>query len=108
MRPEIPVEGIIYVSNLGNAPGVQFKLWVEGLPQDSYEVGLAPILFPGAEKGIPIRLYHPRRSDYAAGVHRLCFRVEAPETYPGESTVVNREIRFLPYYSHTLRLLSVG
>jgi hypothetical protein len=107
VSPENPLEGIIYVSNLGNAPGVQFKLWVEGLPADSYEMGLAPILFPGAEKGIPIRIFHPRRPDYVAGIHRLVFRVEAPETYPGESPVVNREIRFLPYYSHTLRLLSV-
>jgi hypothetical protein len=107
INPELPVEGIIYVSNLGNAPGVQFKLWIEGLPEDCFEIGPAPILFPGAEKGIPFRLYHPRRPGFIPGSHNLTFKAEALDVYPGESTVVNREIRFLPFYSHTLRLLSV-
>jgi hypothetical protein len=107
INPDLPAEGIIYVSNQGSAPGVQFKLWIEGLPSDCYEISPAPILFPGAEKGIPFRIIHPRRPGFAPGTHSLSFKAEAPEPYPGENAVVNRDIRFLPFYSHTLRLLSV-
>jgi hypothetical protein len=107
VNPEGPLEGIIYVANLGGAPGVQFKVWIDGLPAESCEIGPAPILFPGAEKGIPFRLYHPCLSNYPAGTHQLSFRAVAADAYPGESATLSREIRFLPFYRHSLRLVSV-
>jgi hypothetical protein len=107
INPDNFTEGIIYISNLGNVPGIQFKLWIEGLPPECYEIGPAPILFPGAEKGIPFRLRHPRRPGYAAGTHPLFFKAEAPDAYPAESAIVKNEIRFSPFYSHTLRLMSL-
>ncbi len=106
LSPETPMEGTIYVCNQGNETGVQFCLELEGLPADCYEIAPAPILFPGAEKGIPFRLRHPRRPEYPAGVHKIVIRAEAIDAYPGAKASISREIRILPFYSHTLRILS--
>lgn len=104
---EAPLEGVMYVSNLGSKPGVQFNLALEGLPPDCFEIGSAPILFPGAEKGVSFRIIHPRRPAIVAGTHTLCFVATAEEAYPGEGVTVSREIRIAPFYSHSLRFLSL-
>ncbi len=106
LSAEKPVEGTVFVCNQGNLPGVQFNLALEGLPSDCYEIGPAPILFPGAEKGVFLRLHHPRRPGYAVGMHKITIRAEAVEAYPGESSVAARDIYIAPYYKHTLRILS--
>jgi hypothetical protein len=105
LDPENPIEGAITIRNQGNKPGVQFKLEVEGLSPDSYEVGPGPILFPNAEKKVPLRLYHSKGPQPPAGDHRIRIRVTAPEAYPGESASVSRVVRVLPFYDHTLRLV---
>jgi hypothetical protein len=106
LSPDIPLDGVIYVCNQGTATGVQFYLQLEGLPQDCYEIAPAPILFPGAEKGVPFRLHHPKKPDYPAGFHKIVIRAQATDAYPGISSTVSREVRVLPYYYHTLRILS--
>lgn len=106
LSPDIPLDGIIYVCNQGTATGVQFYLQLEGLPQDCYEIAPAPILFPGAEKGVPFRLHHPKRPDYLAGPHKIVIRAQAIDAYPGINSTVSREVRVLPYYNHSLRILS--
>lgn len=107
LSPERPVDGMLYVSNLGNAPGVQFRLGMEGLPGDCYEIGPAPILFPGAEKGVPLRIWHPKRSSVSAGTQRIALWADAVEAYPGEIVTQTRDLRILPFYNHTLRILPV-
>jgi hypothetical protein len=106
LAPDHPLEGSITVSNRGNRPGVQFKLEVEGLEPDCYELGAGPVLFPGAEKGVVFRLVHPCRPRPLAGEHRFSVRATAPDAYPGESAVAPQVIRILPYFSHTLRLVT--
>jgi hypothetical protein len=107
LDPERPLEGSVVVHNLGNKPGVQFKLEVEGLEPDCYEMGPGPILFPNVEKAVFLRLYHPRGPRPVAGDHTIRIRATAPEAYPGESTTVSRGIQILPFYNHALRLMTV-
>jgi hypothetical protein len=107
LSPERPIEGMIYVSNMGNAPGVQFRLGLDGLPADCYEIGPAPILFPGAEKGVPLRIWHPKRSSVMAGTQRVALWADAAEAYPGELVTQTRDLRILPFYNHTVRILPV-
>jgi hypothetical protein len=107
LDPGSPLEGVITVRNLGNEAGVQFRLEVEGLDADCYEVGPGPILFPNVEKGVSLRLYHPRRSSLLAGRYQIHIRAAAPEAYPGESVMISQEIQVLPFYSHALRLMLV-
>jgi hypothetical protein len=107
LDPGSPLEGMITVRNLGNEPGVQFRLEVEGLDADCCEVGPGPILFPNVEKGVPLRLYHPRRSSLLAGRYQIHIHATAPEAYPGESVTISQEIQVLPFYSHALRLAAI-
>jgi hypothetical protein len=102
--PDRPISGAVVVSNLGAKPGVQFRLEVDGLPADCYEIGPGPLLFPGAEKAVPVRLAHSRRPDPRAGPQRVTFRASAPDAYAGEAAVVSQEITVMPYHSHSLRL----
>jgi hypothetical protein len=106
LAPGAPVEGAVLVRNLGDQRGVQFKLLVEGLDPDCYDVGAGPLLFPKAEKDVFLRLYHPQRSTPRAGEHSLSVRATAPDVYPGEFAAVSQTIRILPFYKHKLRLVT--
>jgi len=100
------LEGTVVVSNLGNKPGVQFKLQVQDWESDCYDIGPGPVLFPGVEKSVLLRLRHPRRPKPPAGEHRFSVRATAPDAYPGESAVVAQVIHIAPFYHHKLRLVS--
>lgn len=106
LSPGRPVEGMITVHNMGDQPGVQFRLELEGLEQDCYEVGPAPILFPNAAKDVPLRLHHPQKPDPPAGKRRISIRALAPDAYPGQSAVVSQVLDIAPYYSHRLRFVA--
>ncbi len=106
LAPGVPVDGSVVVRNLGDQRGVQFKLAVEGLDPDCYDVGAGPLLFPNAEKDVFLRLYHPLRAVPPAGEHNLSVCATAPDVYPGERVVVSQTIRILPFYKHKLRLVT--
>jgi hypothetical protein len=102
--PESPLEGTITVHNLGNEPGVQFRLELEGLERDWYEMGPGPILFPNVEKGVSLRIHHPRGPGILAGKREITVRCTAPEAYPGEDVTVSQVLEILPFYHHELHL----
>jgi hypothetical protein len=104
LHPDRSLDGAVLVRNLGDKPGAQFKLEVEGLERQWYEMGPGPILFPGAEKEVAFRIYHPRAPQPPAGDHTIRIRAIAPDAYPGTSAVISQVIRILPFYSHKLRL----
>lgn len=107
LEPDHPLEGIVTVHNMGNQPGVQFRLELQGLDDDCYEIGPGPVLFPNVEKGVFLRLNHPRRPEPPAGLHRIRVRATAPDAYPGERASVSQEIEFLPYYHHSVSLVAI-
>ncbi|OQY47064.1 MAG: hypothetical protein B6242_06135 [Anaerolineaceae bacterium 4572_78] len=100
-----PITGSVTVRNLGKAPGVQFTMEMSGLESHCYELGAGPILFPQAEKSVPLIIKHPKKYWPLAGEHRFSVRVSAPEEYPGNSVTVAEVIEILPYYHHKMRLL---
>jgi hypothetical protein len=105
LKPGEPIDGAVVVRNLGDQPGVQFKLAVEGLHPDCYGIGAGPLLFPNAEKETLFRLSHPQSPCMPAGDHRFSVRATAPGAYPGESAVISQTIRMAPFYHHSLRLV---
>jgi hypothetical protein len=107
LDPDSPLEGSVIVRNQGHEPGVQFLLELEGLEPRCYEMGPGPILFPNVEKGVSLRLHHPRGPNPPAGRHIIRVHATAPEAYPGESAIVSREFQILPYYSHALSLVTM-
>jgi hypothetical protein len=106
LAPDHPLEGVVTVHNLGKKPGVQFRLEVEDLAPDCYQIGPGPILFPNASKEVLLRLYHPRSSTLPAGPRAIRIRATAPDAYPGESVTVTQDMQVLPFYSHRLRVVS--
>lgn len=107
LRPDRPLEGTVSVRNLGGEPGVQFRLEVEGLDPDCYEIGPGPILFPNVEKAVFLRLQHPRRPSPPAGPHEIRIRASAPGFYPEGSVTVSQEVEILPYFAHSMTLAPV-
>ena len=107
LHPQQSLQGVVTVHNQGNMPGVQFRLEIEGLEADAYELGPGPILFPNVEKGVALTLHHPRRPEPAAGSHTIRVHATAPEAYPGERASVSQVLEILPYYSHTVRMVKV-
>lgn len=106
LTPHRPLEGAVIVRNLGDKTGVQFRLEVQGWDPDCHEMGPGPILFPNAEKTVVLRLHHPKKPTPPAGEHSLTIRATAPQAYPGESAVVSQVIGILPFYHHSLRLVT--
>jgi hypothetical protein len=105
LYPGQTIEGTVTVQNLGEQPGVQFRLELEGLEPDCYTLGPGPILFPNAARDIPLRLRHPQEPKPQAGKHRISIRALAPDAYPGQSAVVSQVLDIAPYYKHRLRFL---
>lgn len=105
LSPERPLDGSVSIQNLGDGPGVQFKLELTGLDADCYEIGPGPILFPGVAKDVRLRLHHPRGPGLPAGPHQIRIRATADE-YPGEVVSVVQEIQIQPFYSHDLHLVA--
>jgi hypothetical protein len=105
LAPHQSLDGSIMVRNMGDKAGAQFKLEIEGLEPDWFEIGPGPILFPGAAKEVSLRLFHPGRPAPAAGDYRFVVRATAPSAYPGESATAVQVIQILPFYSHTLRVI---
>jgi hypothetical protein len=104
LTPGRPLEGTVMVSNRGEQTGVQFKLRVTGLGSEHYEIGPGPILFPNAEREVPLRLHHPQTSRPPAGPHRVTVHATAPTEYPGERATASQTVQIEPFYRHTLRL----
>ncbi len=104
LAPDQVVEGSITIKNLGDKPGVQFKLEIDGLDASCYEVGPGPILFPNAEKQVTFRARHPMQPAPPAGDYGFTVRVTAPASYPGAAAVVNGALTILPFIKHELKL----
>jgi hypothetical protein len=105
LTPDTVLEGVITVQNMGEVPGVQFKITLEGLPAEAYELGPGPVLFPGAQKDVLLKIRHPRRPHPPAGKHVITIRASATEGYPGETATVSQALRIAPFFVHRLNLV---
>ncbi len=108
LAPGQSIDGFIIVRNQGDKPGVQFKLEVEGLSEECYNIGPGPVLFPNAEKTLPLRLHHPQQTSPTAGTRQIKVHASAPEAYPRERGTVAVNIQVQPFYRHKLKLEQVG
>lgn len=104
LAPNMPLTGTVAVRNRGNKTGAQFKLDLIGLPPEMFELGPGPILFPNAEKEVPIKITHPMGPRPPAGEVRVVIRAVAPDAYPGQSASIAQFLNIAPYFSHKLTL----
>ncbi len=103
LTPTEPAEATISIANRGTKTAVQFRLMIEGLPAECYEVPPLPLLFPNAEKTLTIQLRHPDKS-LQAGSHPVRFVALAPDAYPDEQTVVQHTVVVPTIYAHEVTL----
>ena len=100
-----PLTGALNIHHVGNKAAVQFKIELEGLDPDSYEMGPGPVLFPNAEKQVSFRLTHPKRAYPLAGSHQITFHVTAPDAYENERATISTDIEVAPIYQHKMRVV---
>ncbi|MEM7530890.1 MAG: hypothetical protein AAF639_01835 [Chloroflexota bacterium] len=108
LAPEKSLDGILTLHHIGDKPGVQFMIDIEGLPDDCYEIEPGPVLFPDAERQIAFRLLHSKKPFPPAGPHEITFFVSAPEFYPGELANISHTIRVAPFHQHFVRIVTEG
>ncbi len=102
-----PLEGGLYIRNVGNKAGVQFDVQVQGFDPRFLQIEPGPVLFPGAEKRVGFHLVHPRQALPPAGNHTITFVVTAPGVYTGESAIVRATVAVAPYFAHAVRFITV-
>jgi hypothetical protein len=102
-----PLTGVLNLQHVGTKAAVQFKIELEGLDPDSYEIGPGPVLFPNAEKQVNFKLIHPKRAYPPAGTHKITFHVTAPDAYPNERATVSTEIEVAPIFRHKMRVVVI-
>jgi hypothetical protein len=100
-----PLSGTLTINHVGDKAAVQFRIELEGLDRDCYEIGPGPVLFPNAEKQVAFRLRHPKKATPPAGTHRITFHVTAPDAYPNERATISQDIEIAPLYKHRMRVM---
>jgi hypothetical protein len=104
LRPDSTLAGILRVKNAGNLQGVQFQVSLEGLPPDCYQIDPIPLMYPGAEEEVQVRLFH-RTLSPSAGLHELLLTVNAPGDYMGETLEIRQGLYVTPVLKHELIIL---
>jgi hypothetical protein len=103
LRTEYETVGVLTVKNAGEQPNCQFQVEIEGLPSDCYQIDPIPLMYPGAEEEVRIRLFHHRLSP-PAGLQKVIFKITAPESYPGEKFVIQQSLFVSPVFDQSLEL----
>jgi hypothetical protein len=100
-----PLSGTLTLNHVGNKAAVQFRVELEGLERECYEIGPGPVLFPNAEKQVAFRLRHSKKATPPAGPLRITFHVTAPDAYPNERASISHDIEIAPLYKHRMRVM---
>jgi len=107
LRSHVPTVGILTIKNNGDKDASQFQVNLRGLAPDCFQVDPVPLMYPGAQEEIRIRLFH--KTTYPrAGKLMLTFVISAPESYPGEELLLQQEIYIEPVTSQALDLKDDG
>lgn len=104
LRAGARLAGQVTVTNYGDQRRCQFELELEGLPAGCYQIDPAPLLFPGAEEHLHIRIFH-RGTSPAAGPRSFTLRACAPAAYPTEAVALAETLDVSPVYGYELSVL---
>jgi hypothetical protein len=104
LRSDSTLVGGLKVKNAGDQQGVQFQVSLEGLPADCYQIDPIPLMYPGAEEEVQVRIFH-RTLSPTAGLHDLLLTVIAPADYPGEELNIRQRLYVAPVLKQDLIIL---
>lgn len=102
LRPNASLVGLLTLQNTGDE-ACQFRVELDGLPEDCYEIAPPPLLFAGGEESTQIRFIHKGTAP-TAGQHIITLRVTSPEVYPGQEATLRQTLRVVPVYAHDLSI----
>jgi hypothetical protein len=95
------ISGLLTLTNFGNASRCQFKIDIEGVKKDCFQLGPAPFLFPGASEELPIQFIH-QGARPLAGRQVIIISATASQTYPTEVVQLQVELNVEPVYQFQL------
>ncbi|MCB2179914.1 FHA domain-containing protein [bacterium] len=104
---ETMLEGILTLHNTGEKAGCQFKIDVEGLPEDCYQIDSIPLLYPSAVENIPFRLFHQGTAP-KVGYQTFFVKLSSPDKYPDHEVVIQHNIYISPYFKQTLEIIELS
>lgn len=103
LRPEHATTGVLTIMNAGEQSGCQFKVEVQGLPADCYQIDPIPLMYQGAQEDVRVQFFH--RTHYpSAGLQTILIKLSSPESYPGEELLIRQEIYVAPVFRQVLEL----
>lgn len=103
LRPYMPAVGLLTVKNKGHKDASQFQVTISGMPSDCYQVDPLPLMYPGAQEDIRIRLFHKIIQPQAGPVSMVVV-ISAPESYPGEEVLLQQKIYVEPVFKQVLEI----
>jgi hypothetical protein len=104
LQPGLPLDGLLLVKNTGGRDACQFQVTLSGLPEDCCRIDPIPLLYPGAQEEVRIRLFH-NITYPQPGLHELLLAVNAPLDYPGEEFIIRQGIYVAPVFRQTLEVV---
>lgn len=102
LRSQVSSVGLLKIKNKGEKDG-QFQVTLNGLPADCYQVDPVPLMYPGAQEEIRLRLFH-KKTHPQAGFLTVTLMVSAPESYPGEEVLLQQKIYVEPIFNQVLEI----
>ncbi len=101
---DYPLEGRLTIKNTGSQKNCQFRVTISGLPADCYQVDPIPLMYPGAQEEVRLRLFH-RTTHPEAGFRDVMAVINAPASYPGEELVIRQGVYITPVFEQELVIL---
>ncbi len=99
------LEGHLTIRNLGQK-GAQFKVDVEGLPENCFQIDEVPLLYPSAVEDVNFRVIHQGVVPQA-GYVTFYVSITSPDHYPDEQVVLQYNIYIAPQYRQKLGVFEV-
>jgi hypothetical protein len=103
IRPHLPTMGLLTIKNNGDKDACQFRVDLSGLPVDCYQIDPVPLLYPGAQEEVRLRLYH-KTTHPLAGFLLLSVVISASQSYPGEEVLLQQRIYVEPVAKQILAI----
>ena len=97
LSPDNAISGGLLLKNLGTEKPCQFKMQINGIPEECLTSAPLPYLHPGISSSVGFVISH-LRSKPAPGFHTVSIILTAPDDYFGEKLEFNQNIYVQPVF----------
>ena len=104
LQPNLDLTGYLVITNAGEMDACQFDVKLDGIPQDCCQLDPVPMLHPGGQEEVGVRLFN-RKTSPPAGELDLVLTITAPNSYPGEVYRLKQRLYVTPDFSQSLEIV---